>query len=702
MRVIICIDLGHCQTSATFIKITEDGKIHKSDRLKVEGATENITLTQLALTTEQIEKLSKMTDPTYEELKSLGAISYGKKLPNVLQSKRRFVYFKTDPAQFDIKKIGELTSRQLMASFCFALVNSILENNPNIAEKEIRQKRNQVELLVGCPATGKWTSQKPRRNYARLIQRATGVQSVRILPESTAAMFSNLLNENEKNKGTGKIVSTSEGVIVFDLGSSTIDCTYMLLGKKLIEFSWNLGASSIERLWTKKAIADATREHYNKTGEFFEVSYASRADLENLLRQHKEQYFSKIYGDYLDVDEEIVNKLSGNSNKRYIKAHINLTEETMNEILDTPFDQDDEIRWQDRRYRGSWKNLLKQFFETARELTVGADCPVKTIVITGGASRMDFVRTICAEVFVPQVKFDNIMLGSDPEFTVSDGLGWVSLSEANRPTYIENAKKKVKDNASVSVFQLRDKIINRLCNYLKNKIDPIAEQWAEAEDKKSVRNLMNRIEIALNQPGTKAAIESLIAEETRDWRKGYAEVVQKAVAEQLNKEYPEGIAKGLIPPKEIWNQINNEEIAQKISFSPERIVNSIDTQRFLKGLVGVLPRIVAFIVSGIPIIKILSKPIEKIAEFLEWIAGKLARAKDLDKPRSKPVRRSVRNQLNEIFDNDDAKEKILFPDVYQHLNELSRNYDSELFVLLDKLFRILLLDHDSFEVKIIK
>ena len=26
MRVIICIDLGHCQTSATFIKITEDGK----------------------------------------------------------------------------------------------------------------------------------------------------------------------------------------------------------------------------------------------------------------------------------------------------------------------------------------------------------------------------------------------------------------------------------------------------------------------------------------------------------------------------------------------------------------------------------------------------------------------------------------------------------------------------------------------------
>lgn len=687
----IGIDGGHRQTSASYCK--KSGSNYEANRLFVEGASENITLTQMTLTNEQIQKLRQMPDPSFEELKTLGVICYGKHMPKLSPGHGQwFIYFKKDPSHFDeIQPDCGLTTRQLMACFYFAVVNSILENNTELGLE--RNDRNKVQLLVGCPTTGKWTNPEPLKEYSRLIQRATGVNRVDIVPESRAAMFSSL---NKDETHLGRVISAAKGVVVFDLGSSTSDCTYMWLGEKLVELSWDLGASLIERIIVKEMILEAIRENKEKTGQIFKVTASSRSETENVICNVKEAYFNKIYGDYDYVDEDFTTKLFDN-NKNSLKCRFNLTEKAIENALDTPVDEKDVIRWNGRIYSGSWRKLLKEFFENAKREIVESGYPVDTIVLTGGASHMDFVKYLCAEVFCPQVDFNSIIMEDNPEFTVSNGLAWVSLSEANLGGYVSNAKEAVKKNSSVSVITLRDRIVNRLCDYLRNKIKRHADVWAESDENLSVNDLVNSLKPDLESKKTKNEIDAIVADEIKKWKERYADVTRDAVSTQLAKEYPQGIVKGLIPTKEIWRQLQENEIAKSGIVSTDALLKLVDVKRFLKFWIKAPFKVIEFLFDEIPLIKHVAIFIGKIGEFI----ASLFTDDDPAKPRKKSTRRSVRNQMDETFANEDKK-KELFADLYTNFNNLNRNYDKELSNHLNKMFRIVMLYPDGFKDRIMK
>lgn len=688
----ICIDGGHRQTSASYCKKDKDNKKENqyiAYRLFVEGAQENVTLTQMSLTNEQVKKLSQMPDPTYEELQSLGVISYGKSLKPLEPGKgQKFIYFKRNPSLFDKEHPGsQLTTRQLMACFYYALVNNILKENAELGDE--RKDRNNVRLLVGCPTTGKWTDPEPLAQYARLIKRATGVNRVDIVPESRAAMFSSLNKELQ-------VISAANGVIVFDLGSSTADCTYMWLGKRLVEMSWDLGASLIERIIVKDMISKAVHEHREKTGNLFIATASSQADMENTICNVKEAYFSKEYGEYEYVDDDITTKLY-DSNRNVLKCRLNLTKGYMDKALDTPVEDEDAIIWDGIRFTGSWRKLLRQFFEAAKKEIAEAGYPVEQIVITGGASHMEFVRYLCAEVFDGVVKFDDITLEDNPEFTVSNGLAWVSLSDRNFNNYVNNAKNVVKSNNSASVYTLRDNIVKSLSDYLHPLINRYVKPWAESNQDLSIRDLTAPLERELKSQSTKNRINNIVNTEIVKWKANYSNITRDAVNDQLKKEYPDGIVNGLIPTKKIWEDLQETKIANAGSISTSALLKMLDINRIIRYIIMTPFAIVYAAVSWIPIVKHIGKLIFKLGGGI----ANLFTDDDLDKPRWGMTRKSVRNQLNETFESEEARRE-LFKSVYDSFDELNNKYDAELAKNLNQLFRIVMLYPDGFEERIMK
>lgn len=74
--------------------------------------------------------------------------------------------------------------------------------------------------------------------YKALVTKATGYKNATILPESNGAIMAAI------NAGTFDL---SRGVAIYDLGSSTLDFTYILMGKALITASIPLGGSDIDK-----------------------------------------------------------------------------------------------------------------------------------------------------------------------------------------------------------------------------------------------------------------------------------------------------------------------------------------------------------------------------------------------------------------------------------------------------------------------
>lgn len=192
-----------------------------------------------------------------------------------------FNYFKKSPKHFDEEVKGDenaVSRRELISLLSSKIIEGIKEYNTNIRSGE------DIMLIVGCPSSPEWTSEKNRKEYADLIQKATGVAKVRVVPESRAAMFSALAD------GKGRMISACDGAVVYDFGSSTADCTFMKTGDDCIEMSWNLGAREIERALCRLMCREAEREAGEKGVEL--KSLNNYAKMERKLRAAKEAYFN--------------------------------------------------------------------------------------------------------------------------------------------------------------------------------------------------------------------------------------------------------------------------------------------------------------------------------------------------------------------------------------------------------------------------
>lgn len=674
----IGIDLGHCETTAAYPRQTQ------SDRYEVRRLNlmdkDQVISTQIVLTNEQMRKLKGHPSPSYDLLQSLGEIRIGNSLSAYVSDGEKFSYFKTAPKDFN-KPYGNsacarqcgITHGMLMACFAFSVVDNLLRFNVGDISPEDRENLN---ILIGCPSTGDWTTLEAQDIYANLVLAATKVHDVRIVPESRAAMFSSVEN------GQGRI-SALDGALVFDFGSSTADCTYMLLGRKILEFSWTLGASKIE----SQIMQDAYQETVKKNGSFA-ASAASLVDSADQARKAKESYYFgnnriPIWCSFQNAKNGVMMDTPVLINDQYMKK---VTGEDRIEVLC------------DSRttLSNSWKELCRAFYrEAAKRISEATyyviedgerkrvQCEVKNIVLTGGASRMDFIYELCQAVF-PNV---HIHRETNPSHTVSNGLAWVAVSDENLIACKEAAQQEIASNHECDISTLQ----NSLCNALFGRVIAIGEErtraWANRpEENVSVRVLQDDLAVYMNSPGFQDEVENICGGEIERWKSVLSVSMEKAVNNQVRKLYSEQVAHSLMIPSDIWQELQSGTLSGT-QVDMGDILKYIDMSTVILKISKVSIQVVIWAVAWA-----LAAETFGISMLVAAVANLIAEAAmtdtDLDKPRNKNTRAKVAKKIHSKLI--ESKSEIMkgFKD---NLEQQTKNYSEIVDKTLTAAFEVVTL-----------
>lgn len=652
MSTCLNYDIGHCETTATTINVN-DGK-NAVVRLKLDGNHNDVISTAVSLTFDQIQKLGASRIDV-RVLESLGDIRIGEDAITQPKDGEYFVYFKTSPESFD-KPCGrsreareaKLTCGKLMAVFIYQIIQNTLRFNPAYAELS-PEIRSDLSLLIGCPATSKWTDEKNRQAYARLIRTATGIDKVSIVPESRAAVFSAVST-------TDKAVSSANGVMVFDFGSSTVDCTYMLLGRQIMEYSWDLGASLIEQQLLMNALSSAREKE--STADFA----LKRDSMLRSLREAKEEYYR------IGAERDVVCRFERSDGKT-LRELIAIDEDAMERVTtaDTLSIRADSVT----EKTGSWRKLCREFMEKGKAYLDANQLPCKAVVLTGGASHMDFIQEICEEVFDDGM---TILRDSNPSYCVSTGLGWVAIADEQRDACIEEAKKLLQENSTCSYDKLKNAITDGVCAYIFDLVEEETTCWANQPGSLPVRDLEKRIDSRMKQQADKDAVKEIIEREIDKWVVQFQAGATEAVNSQSRKIFSESIAADLIISDAVWKRMDANSIPVKLDAA--KIIEGLDIASMLNKIVQFVVYwtvgiAVAVALSWLPVINLIAG----------YLAGTLAQVivsdEDKDKPREQDKRKKIAKQMPTLLKSDkisgDIKDKIA-----SAMTAVKEQYDSML------------------------
>lgn len=284
--------------------------------------------------------------------------------------------------------------------------------------RESQEELTDMNHIVYIARPSGWTEKETKELYRQMAVEA-GIPLGGLTSESRAAIF------YAKSPNVNFSKEISKGAIVFDLGSSTLDFTYLSDNDKPVDFGYDLGASIIDnaifenmmlkdeniRLFIEKypAYKDALKF---KARKFKEDAYSRNEDsktiggfpLGNIIADDEESY-----DEYADV---------------YVKLRItNLAElNTMIELTTC--------------YMKRLKNALIDFKENKIP-----EKSVNGVFLTGGASRMNFIRPLIAETFnlpLDKVKIDN----DNPSLTISRGIALLGATDAITSVLISELRKK--------------------------------------------------------------------------------------------------------------------------------------------------------------------------------------------------------------------------------------------------------------------
>ena len=254
-------------------------------------------------------------------------------------------------------------------------------------------------FVVGCPSG--W-SPKTRAVYEALLREA-GMRNVMVTPESRGAFLSARESRDIPEK------DLTGSVLIIDIGSSTTDFTAVSnLEEEPIDFGENkLGAGIIDQIIFKRSLN--TQEDSAELKGLLDSYPPTKAKCLLLCRRVKEKYFNRR------TSATSVELITDGTTEVIYKVKISSDSE-MDEVLSIPIGEfleqsNPELSQLD------WKAAFRTMLEKAKKKTM-AD-PPQSILLTGGASRMQFVENLCREVF-PEAR--EVKRGAEPEYAIAQGL----------------------------------------------------------------------------------------------------------------------------------------------------------------------------------------------------------------------------------------------------------------------------------------
>lgn len=287
----------------------------------------------------------------------------------------------------------------------------------------ISSDSSRIHYVLGCPNGAKWTDEK-REAYAAVVGRELPVAKIPI-GESRAAFlythYSGALDVSpEMLKGS---------VLVVDMGSSTTDLAYVVAGKEKTQTMKEFGEAFLGGGMIDEAILDCAIEkndYREQIRAFFQKVPTARTCCELVARKVKEQYFTALSKNAPAefVQSEVV--YYGTSAAMHTSLKIKANKEIIDYVLNLrkPVEQEKNT---ENAANNEPPETLPSFMETLDELLKQAveltkDEPPKLIILTGGASRMNFVREHIQQHFPDAF----ISACEEPEFSIAKGLAFAS------------------------------------------------------------------------------------------------------------------------------------------------------------------------------------------------------------------------------------------------------------------------------------
>lgn len=626
MSIHLNYDIGHCETTATTIRVEDGADAVK--RLDLDGSHNKVIPSAIFLTFDQIRKLSGSAIDV-RVLESLGEIRIGLDAPTQPKDGEYFIYFKRSPEEFDKPcgnspeaKAANLTSGKLMAAFIYQAVKNSLSFND---DKLTAGSRNDLSLMIGCPATEKWTANKNKEKYAELVRKATGIQKVTIVPESRAAIFSAI-------GSASKAISAAKGVMVFDFGSSTADCTYMLLGRQIKEYSWDLGASLIEQQLMQNALMEAKKKDRTATPG------AALNKMLRDLRSAKENFYQA------GEETEIVCKFN-TADGKVIKQLVEINDSAMERAtaVDVISVKADSTTVKE----SSWQKLCREFMARGRDYLNANGLTCGVIVLTGGASHMNFIGKLCREVFGKDMV---IVRDKTPSYCVATGLSWVSIVDERHDVCIGDAKKLLREDTTCSYDTLKQAIQDAVCDHVFAIVSQETNAWGQLPGDLPVANLETRIRDKMSSQKEKDAIAAIVTKEVAGWVKKFQAGATKAINNQSQKIFSENIAAEMLISDGVWKRLDANSIT--IDFDPSEITGNLNIASMTNRII----QEVVFYATAIAIATALIE-VPGLNLIIGYIAGIIAKAfvsdDDKNKLRNERARQRIARQMPRILKNKD-------------------------------------------------
>lgn len=388
---VIGIDLGHGETSAALCPVQWDLPVGQLDPVKDLELGGNKKVIPSAITIID-------NGDAY-----IGDSAFS---PDILKNAQVRVCFKKKPE--DINGDAE----QLMIRFMSEVYKRIRENNSAVL--------TDTNHLVYIATPSGWD--KDSQDLYFEMAKAAGIPIGGITKESRAAF---VRAQHDVTSGLGRNIE--KGAIVFDMGSSTLDFTYMNKDlPNLIDNGYDCGASQVER-----------------------TIYRGKAEESDAIKMFESKYPKLI--DYLVFEARKVKEQVYFDPTLKVKKTINFDD----------FIEDDEL--EDERFKlvfnpGELDSLLestgylKSIEDAMHDYKTNfiPDQKIYGVFLTGGASRMDFIKSLvckCWNVDESQVYRDN-----DPSLTISQGVAEVArmdLRTDGMDTGLEEEINKVQNSDAI-------------------------------------------------------------------------------------------------------------------------------------------------------------------------------------------------------------------------------------------------------------
>lgn len=294
-----------------------------------------------------------------------------------------------------------------------------------------------------------WNDEATKETYRQMALEA-GLPLAGLTSESRAAIF------YARSPKVNFLNNITKGALVFDLGSSTLDLTYLSnVDNNPIDQGYNDGASKIEEAIYERYIQPETKE--------FLEEYPIFADaLKFRARRCKETAYSKNPDDSTDESFRLRQILPKNSDacQKYGRTEIELYIENIEELNQIIEDQKHYI-----------SDIKKHLIEYRDKEIPGRK--VYGVLLTGGASRMAFLRPIIAEVFnldiESQVKYDR----DNPSLTISRGIALLGATDAITSVLVSDLKASIP--TILDDTKLFDKLVRDLAWTISSK------SWEQVE-----------------------------------------------------------------------------------------------------------------------------------------------------------------------------------------------------------------------------